>query len=234
MALLSVEDIDTFYGESHILHDVSLEVERGEIAVLVGRNGVGKTTTLRSILGHTPPERGTITYDGSDITGAEPSDVAQRGIGWVPEERRILPSLTVEENLQLSLRGGNESIETAYELFPRLEERSQNQGRNLSGGEQQMLAIARGVLGEFDLLLIDEPTEGLAPMIVEQVVDALTEIFTETTVLLVEQNLNVVRELGDRFYVMDKGQIVAETAELDPDSELVREYLGVSVSESSA
>ncbi|THE63028.1 ABC transporter ATP-binding protein [Salinadaptatus halalkaliphilus] len=226
--LLSVEGIDTYYGDSHILHGTSLEVAEGEVVGLLGRNGVGKSTTLRSILGHTPPERGEITFRGDSITDLKPNDISKRGIGWVPEDRRIFPALTVEENLKLARRTDTVPFETAYDYFPKLEELSSSTGGQLSGGEQQMLAIARGILGDFDLLLIDEPTEGLAPMIVDDVVDALEEIQSEATILLVEQSVDVVNALADRIYIMDKGRIVAETDDIERDSELIDQHLKVS------
>lgn len=225
---LTVEDIDTYYGDSHILHGTTLEVAEGEVVGLLGRNGVGKSTTLRSILGHTPPERGEITFRGESIVDLKPDEISRRGIGWVPEDRRIFPALTVEENLKLARRTDAVALETAYNYFPKLAELSTSAGRQLSGGEQQMLAIARGLLGDFDLLLIDEPTEGLAPMIVGDVVDALEALQTEATILLVEQSVDVVTALADRIYLMNKGSIVAETDDLARDSALIDRHLTVS------
>lgn len=226
--LLSAEDLHTYYGDSHILHGASLNVDEGDVVAVLGRNGVGKTTTLRSILGHTPPRFGTVRFRGDDITGTAPDRIAQQGIGWVPEERRIFPALTVRENLELAKRTDAIELEVAYEYFPKLEELADSNGGQLSGGEQQMLAIARGLLGDFDLLLIDEPTEGLAPLIVEDVVEALQEIKDEVTILLVEQNVDVVAEIADHVYIMEKGSVVAETDDIQRDSELIDRYLKVS------
>lgn len=226
--MLSVDGINTYYGDSHILHDVSLDVESGEVVSILGRNGVGKTTTLRSILGHTPPRNGEIRFNGESITGLDPHDIAKRGIGWVPEDRKVFPTLSVEENLRLSIRNDDDvTVERAYEFFPALAELSDSDGRALSGGEQQMLSIARGLLGEFDMLLIDEPTEGLAPLIVEDVVETLDEIKDEVTILLVEQNVDAVQTISDRVYFMTKGGIVAETDDLGRDSEMIDEHLKV-------
>ncbi|WP_254538393.1 ABC transporter ATP-binding protein [Halomarina litorea] len=227
-SLLEVDDIDTYYGDSHILHGTSLHVNEGEVVSLLGRNGVGKTTTLRSILGHTPPSSGSISFDGNDITGEPPDRISRRGIGWVPEDRKIFPSLTVEENLELAIRNDSVATETAYEYFPKLDDLSNALGRQLSGGEQQMLAIARGLLGDFDMLLIDEPTEGLAPLIVEDVIEALDTIRDDITILLVEQNVEAVSEISDRIYMMTKGKVVAETDDLQRDSDLIDRYLKVS------
>ena len=224
--ILSVENINTFYGDSHILHDTTLSVSEGEVVAVLGRNGVGKTTTLRSILGHTPPESGQVKFRDKNITGYPPNKTANLGIGWVPEDRRIFPSLTVEQNLELAMRGDSRLSE-AYEYFPKLNELSESMGRQLSGGEQQMLAIARGLLGNFELLLIDEPTEGLAPLIVDDVVDALKNIKQEVTILLVEQNVEMVSTIADRIYMMEKGEIVAETRDLEEDSELIDRHLKV-------
>jgi branched-chain amino acid transport system ATP-binding protein len=230
-SMLDVASIDTYYDDSHILHDVSLHVDDGEVVSILGRNGVGKTTTLRSILGHTPPRNGDVQFNGESILGLAPNEIAKRGIGWVPEDRKIFPSLTVEENLRLAIRDDAVSMDLAYEYFPALAELSTSDGRSLSGGEQQMLAIARGLLGDFDMLLIDEPTEGLAPLIVEDVVETLTEIKDEVTILLVEQNVEVVASISDHVYFMEKGEVVAETDDLQRDSELIDRHLKVSAEE---
>jgi branched-chain amino acid transport system ATP-binding protein len=227
MTMLSVDDIHTFYGESHVLQGVSIDVSQGEVVALLGRNGVGKTTTLRSVLGHTPPQEGTIYFRNQDITGWEPHDIADTGIGWVPEERRIFSSLTVEEQLNLAIRDDDTSVAEANEYFPTLERIATSKGKNLSGGELQMLAIARGFLGNFDLLLIDEPTEGLAPMIVDDVTEALNTIRSKVTILLVEQNVDTVRQLADRIYFIRKGKAIAETDDLEADDHLIEKHLKI-------
>ena len=213
MALLSVEDIHTYYGESHILQGVSLHLEEGEVVTLIGRNGAGKTTTLRSIMGIARPSRGRVTLRGADIMRLPTHEIARRGIAWIPEERRILPNLTVLENLRLGMMtpgagNGAERIAEVFEMFPRLRERTAQKGRFLSGGEQQMLAIARGLVARPKLMLVDEPTEGLAPILVQQLTGILRRINqTGTTILLVEQTLEVALALSHRLYVMDQGRI---------------------------
>lgn len=228
--MLEVEDIDTYYGQSHILEGVSLAVEEGESVALIGRNGVGKTTTLRSILQLTPPREGTITYRGEEITGMETFEVAQRGVGWVPEERRMFAHLTVDENIEVSTPPGADldgAYDLAYETFPDLEQFRDKDAGNLSGGQQQMLAIARCLVGENDLLLIDEPSEGLAPLIVEQVSEALEALRAETTMLLVEQNFEMAMDLTDRFYLLDHGQVVetGNSDDVSADDEFIQRYL---------
>jgi branched-chain amino acid transport system ATP-binding protein len=214
--LLSVEDIHTYYGEAHILQGVSLVVRGGEVVTLIGRNGAGKTTTLLSVMGIARPRRGTIRLDGERISGLGTHQIVRRGIGWVPEERRVLPNLTVLENLRLGMlagraQDGGARVEEVFEFFPRLSERSAHKGRFLSGGEQQMLAIARGLVARPKLLLVDEPTEGLAPMLVDNLTQILREINRRgTTILLVEQTLEVALALSHRLYVMDQGRIQFE------------------------
>ncbi|WP_265112215.1 ABC transporter ATP-binding protein [Halosolutus halophilus] len=230
MSFLELEEVHTYYGESHVLQGVSLDVEEREIVALIGRNGVGKTTTLRSILQLTPPREGTIRYRGEDITGKNTHEVATDGIGWVPEERRMFGYLTVEENIRVAVPPGGDfeaQREYVYSLFPALEEFRENEARNLSGGQQQMLAIARGMVGENDLLLVDEPSEGLAPMIVDQVVDALETASEETTMVLVEQNFPLAMDLADRFYLIDHGTVVesGSTEGVTADDERIRRYL---------
>ena len=213
MSLLEVEGVHTYYGESHVLEGVSLDVERGEVVALVGRNGVGKTTTLRSILQLTPPREGDVRYDGESLVGLDTHEVADRGVGWIPEDRRVFAHLTVAENVRLSVPQGSDEeagLETAFEAFPDLRDKRNRDAGTLSGGQQQMLTIARGLVGENDLLLVDEPSEGLAPLIVQNVADALREVAEDTTLLLVEQNLPLALDLADRFYVVDHGTVVDE------------------------
>ncbi|WP_290819252.1 ABC transporter ATP-binding protein [Halovivax sp.] len=227
---LDVEDVHTYYGESHILQGVDLTVEEGEIVALIGRNGVGKTTTLRSILQLTPPREGTVRFRGEDVTGLSAHEVARKGIGWVPEDRRMFGYLTVEENLRVSVPpDGDFAAERDYvfELFPDLERFRDKEARNLSGGQQQMLAISRGMVGDNDLLLVDEPSEGLAPMIVETVVDALRTASADTTMVLVEQNFPLAMDLADRFYLLDHGTVVesGDTEGVTADDERIKRYL---------
>lgn len=228
--MLEVDDIDTYYGQSHILNGVSLGVEEGESVALIGRNGVGKTTTLRSILQLTPPTDGTISYRGEDVTGMETFEVAERGIGWVPEDRRMFSHLTVDENVEVATPPSADldaAYDLAYSTFPDLERFRSKEAGNLSGGQQQMLAIARGLVGENDFLLIDEPSEGLAPLIVEQVHEALESLRSEKTMLLVEQHFDMAMALTDRFYLLDHGRIVASgrSDDVSREDELIQRYL---------
>jgi branched-chain amino acid transport system ATP-binding protein len=216
MALLSVEEIHTYYGEAHILQGVSLQLEEGEAVTLIGRNGAGKTTTLRSIMGIARPSRGRVALRGADLARLEPHQIARLGIAWVPEERRILPNLTVLENLRLGMLGrvagaADGALDEVFDYFPRLRERVDQRGRFLSGGEQQMLAIARGLVARPSVMLVDEPTEGLAPIIVQNLTEILARINQRgTTLLLVEQTLEVAMSLSHRLYVMDQGRIQFE------------------------
>ena len=216
MSLLTIEDIHTYYGEAHILQGVSLNVGEGEVVTMIGRNGAGKTTTLLSIMGIAPARRGVVRLGGQDITRLATHEIVQRGIGWVPEERRVLPNLTVLENLRLGMMavagaGGEQRLEEALAYFPRLRERLEQKGRFLSGGEQQMLAIARGLVARPRIMLVDEPTEGLAPLLVQSLTEILREINKRgTTILLVEQTLEVAMALSHRLYVMDQGRIQFE------------------------
>jgi branched-chain amino acid transport system ATP-binding protein len=233
-ALLTVEAIDTAYGLSRVLFGVSLEVAAGECVCLLGRNGVGKTTTMRSVMGLTPPSAGRILWQGRDIAGWAPHRVARVGIGYVPEDRRIFAELSVQENLEVGARAarrpGRWTIETVGELFPVLRERRDQRGGFLSGGEQQMLTIARTLTGNPELLLLDEPSEGLAPMILEQIVTAIKSLKDEgLAILLVEQNLPTALALGDRHHVLNKGEIcyTGTSAELDGNEQVLRDYLSV-------
>lgn len=234
--MLSVEEIDTYYGESHVLHGVSLELDEGEVVALLGRNGAGKTTTMRSIMGVTPPQDGTITFRGEDIVGLSPDEINERGISLVPEDRRIFPTLSVRENLLLAhkLADDPRPIEDMYELFPILDDLRSSQGQSLSGGEQQMLAIARALVQQPSLLLLDEPTEGLAPVIVDDLREILEDIVAEdVTVLLSEQNVDFAFDLSSRGYIIGTGSIVFEGSieEMQEREDLLEQYLAVSSEE---
>ncbi|MDG5761583.1 ABC transporter ATP-binding protein [Natronococcus sp. A-GB1] len=233
--LLDVENVEAGYGETKVLRELSLSVQEGEIVSLVGRNGAGKTTTLRSIVGIISPTSGTITYRGTDIADLDATETVQQGLAFVPEERQIFPELTVKENLELADYGGAPDVDSfsigeVLEMFENLKERASNPGSSLSGGEQQMLAIARALVGGADLILLDEPTEGLAPYIVQDVMDIVEELNERgITILLVEQNVHVCLELADRNYLIDQGEIVYEgtSAELEANEEILDKYLGV-------
>jgi branched-chain amino acid transport system ATP-binding protein len=234
MTLLALEEVHAFYGEAHILQGVSLTVSPGEVVTLIGRNGAGKTTTLRAIMGIAAPKRGRVRFRDEDVSRLPTHEIARRGIAYVPEERRVLPNLTVLENLRLGTlgarRNGPVSVEAALDLFPRLRERSAHKGRFLSGGEQQMLAIARGLVGAPALMLIDEPTEGLAPILVRTLTEVLGDINRQgTAILLVEQTLEVALTLSHRLYVIDQGRIQFEgtPAELRRDPAISQRFLGV-------
>ncbi len=233
--VLQAEDLHTFYGKSHILHGVSLEVRQGEIVTLLGRNGAGKTTTLRSLMGLTPAREGAVRIFGHATTDWAPYRIASLGMGYVPEGRRIFPNLTVEENLKVPVdRPGPWIIPRVYELFPRLAQRKSNKGRQLSGGEQEMLAIARVLLLNPKLLLLDEPSQGLAPLIVQEVFRVVTSARQEgISVLLVEQNVRAAVEIADRAYVLDDGKVVysGAAAEFATDEERVRALAGASAEE---
>ena len=232
---LEAEGVDAYYGKSHILHGVSLEVREGEIVALLGRNGAGKTTTLRSLMGLTPARRGEVRILGRTTTRWPPYRIAALGVGYVPEGRRIFSPLTVEENLKVPLeRSGPWSMERVFRLFPRLEERKYSKGRQLSGGEQEMLAIARALILNPKLLLLDEPSQGLAPLIVREVFDVVVAARREgLSILLVEQNVRAAVEIADRAYVLDDGAIVhaGEAGDLAKDEDRMRNLAGVSDAE---
>ena len=234
MSLLELEDVNAFYGNSHVLFDLDLHVENNEVVALLGRNGAGKTTTLRTICGTVPRREGHIQYDGEDISDLTVEAISNRGVKLVPEARRIFPTLTVKENLMVAHDAckGTEPrpIEEMYEIFPKLEELNQNLGQNLSGGEQQMLAVARALIQSPDLLLLDEPTEGLAPVIVQDLSRVLHEVVNQdVTVIITEQNVDFALELSERAYIIQKGANAWEgtVEELRENEELMEQYLSV-------
>ena len=231
--MLSIEDIHTYYGNSYILQGVSLHVEKGEIVTLLGRNGMGKSTTIKTVMGLVSPRAGRVLLNGVDLVGFKPYAIAQAGVGFVPEDRRTFPSLSVLENLNLPVKRGLEhgwSLEKVFEFFPKLKERSGHKGFELSGGEQQMLAIARVLRMKSQLILMDEPTEGLAPLLVKAIEEILKQIKREgITTLLVEQNSRFVTNVADRHYVLCHGRIVYEGSNEDfsKQEDVKREYLGI-------
>ena len=231
--MLSVSDLHAYYGKSHVLHGVNLFVGRGEIVSLLGRNGVGRSTTIKAIMGLVTT-RGSIMFQGHDIAGMKTHEIALRGIGYVPEDREIFPDLTVRENLLLGMKGRQASprwrMDDMYELFPRLKAREDTAAGVLSGGEQQMLTLCRTLIGDPDLIMIDEPTEGLAPLIVAQVAELLREIRRRgVSILLVEQKLAIALDISDRVYVMGHGAVVFEgdAAGLHADDRIRQEWLAV-------
>ena len=233
--ILEVNSIYTSYGLSQVLFGVSLKVNKGEIVCLLGRNGVGKTTTLRSIIGLTPPHSGSIKWKGEDITGKPSYQIAKMGIGFVPEDRRIFSDLTVWENLDVAIKpsgkgGPSWTVERVFELFPALEPLQNRRGGYLSGGEQQMLTIARALMGNPELLLLDEPSEGLAPVVVEHLDKQISKLRGEgMTILLSEQNIQFSLGLSDRLYILEKGEVRYEgsAAEFLKDEESYKAYLTV-------
>ena len=235
--LLEVKEINTFYDLSHILFNVSLEIDKGETVCLLGRNGVGKTTIFRSIIGLTPPRSGSIKLRGNEITGKKPYEIARLGVGLVPEDREIFPDLTVRENLEIACKKGTKenqqedwTIEKVHRLFPILEDRDNQWGGTLSGGEQQMLTIARTLMGNPTLLLLDEPSEGLAPMVTKMIEEQIMVLKKESfTILLSEQNSSFALRVSDRAYILEKGHVLwqGQVAELKQRPDIMKTYLGV-------
>jgi branched-chain amino acid transport system ATP-binding protein len=233
--ILKIDQINTFYGQSHVLQGVALSIQKREVVCLLGRNGVGKTTTLRSIIGLTPPRSGRIFFKGIDIVGKQPFQIAQMGMGYVPDDRRIFPDLTLFENLELARRLSNKgktqwTFEKIYGLFPVFVELKERKGIQLSGGEQKMLAIGRALMKNPDLLLLDEPSEGLAPLVVQNLVEVTARIRSEgVIILLADQNLKFCRKTSDRGYILEKGMIQYQgiMEEIWQDEEIVRKYLVV-------
>jgi len=229
--VLEVSGLHTYYGESHVLQGVSLTVGPGEVVAILGRNGMGKTTLMRSIIGFTPPRQGSVRFKGQDITGWASHRMTALGMALVPQGRRVFPSLSVRENLDVARRGdGRWSLERVYAVFPRLRERERNRANKLSGGEQQMLAIGRALMSNPDLVLMDEPTEGLAPLIVREVGRVMGELRGEgLSILLVEQNLPLALAVADQVHILSRGQIVHSStpAELMASDDVKSRYLGV-------
>jgi branched-chain amino acid transport system ATP-binding protein len=230
MSILAVEDIHTYYGDAYVLQGLSLELGEGEIVGLLGRNGVGKTTLVNSIVGFNRPRRGRIRFKGEDITALSSFETVRKGMGLVPQGRRVFASLTVEENLKVAKAKEGWSLRRVYELFPRLEERRRQRAKTLSGGEQQMLAIARGLMTNPDCLIMDEPSEGLAPIIIQAVWQAVSKLKAQgLSILLVEQNAALALDLVDHVHVMSKGRVVWSGAprELWADEGVKSKYLGI-------
>jgi len=233
MAILDVEDIHTYYGDAYVLQGLSLKLEQGQILGLLGRNGVGKTTLVKSIVGFNPPRRGRVLFKGVDITHVSSFETVRHGMGLVPQGRRVFPTLSVEENLRVAERGTERhgwSVGRVYELFPRLEERRRQRAKTLSGGEQQMLAIGRALMTNPDCLIMDEPSEGLAPIIIQGVWDAVSKLKAQgLSILLVEQNASLALKLVDHVHVMSKGRVVysATPQELWANEEVKSAYLGI-------
>ncbi|WP_226671219.1 ABC transporter ATP-binding protein [Metabacillus litoralis] len=231
--LLDVQDIQTFIGQYHILQGVSFTVKKGEVTVLLGRNGAGKTTTLRSIMGLNPISKGSIVFNDEEIHELAPYDIARKGIGFVPEDQGVFSGLTVEENMKVAMQKQDDQtlarMDKILTLFPDLKKFWKKQGGYLSGGQKQMLSIARAYLNHNELLLIDEPSKGLAPIVVEKVMESIMEMKEQTTIVLVEQNFRMAMGVGDTFYIIDDGQSVGtgRMKELAENEELKRKYLGI-------
>ncbi|MFS0824265.1 ABC transporter ATP-binding protein [Bacillus sp. 1P02SD] len=230
---LKVEGIQTYIDQFHILQGVSFEAKKGEVTVLLGRNGAGKTTTLRSIMGLNPPAKGTIEYNGENIAGLATYHIAAKGIGYVPEDQGIFGELTVEENMKVAIKKENDEtkdrLDYILNLFPDLKKFWKRKGGNLSGGQKQMLSIARAYVNNNDLLLIDEPSKGLAPIVVEKVMESIQEIKSKTSIVLVEQNFIMASTIGDRFFIIDDGRTVhhGDMKELKENEQLRKQYLGI-------
>ncbi len=234
MSLLEVDKINSYYGDSHILFDVSMRVEEHEVVALLGRNGAGKSTTLKSLAGAVQPKTGVIRYKGEEVQQLPPYARAQRGIQLVPEERRVFGSISVEENLQLAAMSCKtpQSLDAIYATFPRLAERKRNRGKQLSGGEQQMLAIARAMIRNAELIMLDEPFEGLAPIIVRDLIEVCRQLAAAGhTIIIVEQNVRAALSLADRCYVLNNGSVVYEgaAADLHANTAIIAKYLGVQI-----
>lgn len=228
--MLELKNVHTYYGESYILQGVSLKVDKETIVALLGRNGMGKTTTVRSIIGFTPPRRGTIKFEGKEITGLPSYKISRMGIALVPQGRHIFPSLSVLGNLRLGMRSKDANLDTIYSYFPQLKERLSHGGAELSGGEQQMLAIARALISKPKLILMDEPSEGLAPLLVDRISDMILELKKQgISVLLVEQNVNLALKVSDYVYILDNGKIVhhCSAKKLAQNPELQALYCGL-------
>jgi branched-chain amino acid transport system ATP-binding protein len=232
--MLEINDIHTWYGDSYVLQGVDMEVKDGSVVALLGRNGMGKTTTIRSIMGLTPPRKGSIKFNGSELVGLPPNQISRTGIGLVPQGRMIFPSLSVTENLTMAARAGDKSdpwtLEKVYETFPRLKERGKNKGNLLSGGEQQMLTIARALMTNPELIMLDEPSEGLAPIVVQEVYRIIEKLKAAgQSILLVEQDFGMAMSVADYAYIMSKGSIVYGSAphELIDNETVKTQYLGV-------
>lgn len=234
MTLLEIENLNAYFGQSHVLHDISMTVEDDEIVALLGRNGAGKTTTFRSIMHSGPRVEGRIAFKGEDILGEPPESIFHHGIGWVPEEQRMFPNLTVRENLRMGLpksRNADDAFDDTFEMFPRLGERQEQKARTLSGGERQMLALGRALISRPTLLLVDEPFEGLMPALVDEVSEKMGELADrDMSMVIAEQRIDLVLEMADRVYVIEKGT-VKHTDDADTfagDEQLQQQYLGVS------